>query len=345
MIESDPTKKVKVESALDRLKLHSKVVADSGDFNEIAKYQPEDSTTNPSLLLQVAAKPEFAHILDASVKYGLENFYHHCVDSKKRKGKKAAETPKVAVYEELTPEQKVELDNLVLDHVSVSFGCEILKKIPGYISTEIDASLSFDVPAMVKRALRIIQLYAENGVSSNRVLIKVASTWEGVQAAEELRKKKINCNMTLIFSKVQAVACAQAQLFLISPFVGRILDWNKKNQPTGDFTGANDPGVKSVTEIYNYFKKHGHKTIIMGASFRNTDEILELAGCDRLTISPALLKDLEASTAPVPAKLTEEHAKTQDIPVMEITESTFRHHLNNDAMATEKLAEGIRKFE
>ena len=198
---------------------------------------------------------------------------------------------------------------------------------------------------MVKRATRIIDLYAENSISSNRVLIKIAGTWESIQAAEQLRKKKINCNMTLIFSKVQAVACAKAELFLISPFVGRILDWHKKNQPTGDYLGANDPGVKSVTEIYNYFKKHGHKTIIMGASFRNIEEIIELSGCDRLTISPALLKELEASTATVPAKLTTENAAKMNIPELNITENTFRHDLNNDAMATEKLAEGIRKFE
>lgn len=283
----------------------------------------------------MAAKPEFSHILEASVKYGLENFYHHCEENRRRQGKKKVdEKPKTAVYEELSSDQKSQLENLVLDHLSVSFGCEILKKIPGYISTEIDASQSFDVAAMVKRASRIIDLYAENGVTANRVLIKVASTWEGIQAASQLRKKKINCNMTLIFSKVQAIACAQASLFLISPFVGRILDWNKKNNPTGDFVGPNDPGVKSVTEIYNYFKKHGHKTVIMGASFRNIDEILELAGCDRLTISPALLKELEASTAAVPAKLTEEHAKTLDIPELTITEASFRHDLNNDPMAT-----------
>lgn len=210
--------------------------------------------------------------------YGLENFFKHCSGkkTKPRKGKKKDEEEKVpaAVYRELTEEQRVELENLIFDHVCVSFGIEILKKVPGYVSTEVDAALAFDKDSTVGRARRIIQLYAERGITKDRILVKVATTWEGIKAADVLRKEGIHCNMTLIFNLVQAVACAQHELFLISPFVGRILDWSKKNNPTADYSGANDPGVKSVTDIYNYFRNHDHETIIMGASFRNISEII-----------------------------------------------------------------------
>ncbi len=291
------------------------VVADSGEIDKIKIYKPQDSTTNPSLVNAAARLPEYRHLVDDAVEYG----------------KKSGATGN-------------ELLSLTLDKLAVNFGCELLKHIPGYVSTELDARLSFDTNASIERAHRIIKMYNDVGISKDRILIKIATTWEGIKAAEVLEKEGIHCNLTLLFSFPQAVACGEAGITLISPFVGRILDWHKK--ATGkDFVGADDPGVQSVTKIFNYYKKYGYKTIVMGASFRNTGEILELSGCDRLTISPALLEKLSTMTDPVPQKLNA--ATASDLcttPRTIYTEATFRWALNEDAMATEKLAEGIRSF-
>jgi len=292
------------------------VVADTGDFNQIHKYTPEDSTTNPTLLLAAAQMPEYKHLLEEAIAYA-----------------------KNLNSENLVKE--------VCDRLSVNFGCEILKLIPGYVSTEVDAHLSFDTEGSIAKAKKLIKQYEEAGYGRDRILIKLASTWEGVKAAESLEKEGIHCNMTLLFGFYQAVACAEAGATLISPFVGRILDWYKK--ATGkNFEGYEDPGVQSVTQIYNYFKKFGYKTIVMGASFRNAGEIIELAGCDKLTISPQLLSELNQMKDPntiLRRRLDPEEAKDLNLEkIEEITESRFRWELNEDPMATEKLAEGIRKF-
>jgi len=304
-------------SALEQLKASgTTVVCDSGDFATIAKYQPEDATTNPSLILAASKKPEYAKLVDAAVEYGKSH----------SKG----------------------LDSQVdaaLDRLLVEFGKEILKIIPGRVSTEVDARLSFDKKASVDKALHIIDLYKSVGVSKDRILIKVASTWEGIQAARELQKLGINCNLTLMFAQVQAIAAAEAGAFLISPFVGRILDWHKA--ATGKtYESHEDPGVKSVQNIFNYYKKFGYKTIVMGASFRNTGEITELSGCDYLTISPGLLEELYNSQQEVPKKLIAEDATNLDIKKLSYVdnEAEFRFALNEDQMATEKLSDGIRKF-
>ncbi|KAJ8324798.1 Transaldolase [Batrachochytrium dendrobatidis] len=302
-------------SALAQLKQHTVVVADTGDFESIAKFKPQDATTNPSLILAATQKPQYARLIDEAIAYG----------------KAHASTPKKQL-------------EAAFDKLLVNFGVEILKVVPGRVSTEVDARLSFDKEASIAKARTIIDLYQAAGISKDRVLIKLASTWEGIQAAKELEAVHgIHCNLTLLFSFSQAVACAEAQVTLISPFVGRILDWHKKS--TGqDFTALTDPGVISVQSIYNYYKRHGHKTIVMGASFRNVGEIEELTGCDYLTISPGLLSELESMQKTLTPRLTKDKAVTMDIPAVSFDEKTFRWAMNEDAMATEKLSEGIRNF-
>ncbi|MBL9180062.1 MAG: transaldolase [Verrucomicrobiaceae bacterium] len=293
---------------LDQLKQHTVVVADTGDFEAMKAYKPQDATTNPSLILQAASKPEYKAIFDKAVADGKSGG----VDE-------------------------------VMDKLVVSFGLEILKIVPGRVSTEVDARLSFDTQRNIEKARHIIAMYEKAGIARERILIKIASTWEGIKAAEVLQKEGINCNLTLLFSLAQAVACAEGGIKLISPFVGRILDWFKKS--TGkDFAGADDPGVQSVTQIYNYYKHFGYTTEVMGASFRNKGEITELCGCDLLTISPGLLGELAASSDPLTPKLNAANAKALKIERIGCDEKTFRWLFNEDAMATEKTAEGIRNF-
>jgi transaldolase len=299
---------------LDQLKRFTKVVADSGDFATLKEFAPQDATTNPSLILAATKIERYGSLLDQAVKENLGS------------GLKGA-----ALIDKIT------------DRLLILFGTEILKIVPGRVSTETDARLSFDTEALVKKGRELIALYEKHGTPKERVLIKIASTWEGIRAAEILQKEGIKCNLTLLFALVQGVACAEAGIQLISPFVGRIYDWHKKAE-NRDFKGAEDPGVKSTTAIYNYFKKYDHKTEVMGASFRNTGEILELAGCDLLTISPKLLAELQKSDEKVEQKLSVEAAKKMDIPRVPTDEKSFRWLLNEDAMATEKLAEGIRTF-
>lgn len=307
-----------MSNSLEQLKATGTVVvSDSGDFASIGKYKPQDATTNPSLILAASKKPEYAALIDQAVSYA------------KAKGGSA--------------EEQVEL---ALDRLLVEFGTEILKIIPGKVSTEVDAHLSFDTKASVDKALQIIKLYEEEGISKDRILIKVASTWEGIKAAEILQRDHgINCNLTLMFSLVQAIAAAEAGAFLISPFVGRILDWFKAAKKQ-EYTKENDPGVASVKSIFNYYKKYGYKTIVMGASFRNVGEITELAGCDYLTISPGLLEELMGSQDAVPLKLDSSTAASLDIEKKSYinTEAAFRFDFNEDQMAVEKLREGISKF-
>ncbi|MBI3230775.1 MAG: transaldolase [Burkholderiales bacterium] len=293
---------------LEQLKQYTTVVADTGDFQLIKAYTPQDATTNPSLILKAVQKEEYKHLLE-----------------------------KVARDHRELPTSKV------ADHLLVAFGLEILKLIPGRVSTETDARHSFDTAATVEQGREIIKLYEDAGIARERVLIKIASTWEGIRASQVLEQEGIHCNMTLLFSLAQAIACAEAGATLISPFVGRIYDWYKKN--TGiEPVGAEDPGVQSVKRIYNYYRKFGYKTEVMGASFRNTSQITELAGCDLLTISPELLQELSNSEAPIERKLSAEAAPSAHVHKMSIDEKTFRTMLNDDAMGTEKLAEGIRLF-
>jgi transaldolase len=294
---------------LDQLKQYTKVVADTGDFVSMKEYAPQDATTNPSLILKAAGMPAYAPLVDQAVKDA---------------GASAS------------------LDQ-VIDRLLVVFGLEILKIVPGRVSSEVDARLSFDTAGTLAKAREIIGLYEKAGIDRKRVLIKIASTWEGIKAAEQLEKEGIHCNLTLLFSFAQAVACAEAGIKLISPFVGRILDWHKKNAGR-DFTPTEDPGVLSVTQIYTYYKKFGYTTEVMGASFRNKGEILELAGCDLLTIAPALLGELKASSDPVERKLDPAKAAAADLKKVSFDEKSFRFALNEDAMATEKTAEGIRLF-
>ena len=296
-------------SQLDQLKKFTVVVADTGDFASMKQFAPRDATTNPSLILKAAAMPDYAWIIDQAIK-------------------EAGATAALPV---------------VIDRLLVLFGQEILKIVPGRVSTEVDARLSFDSAAMIAKACEIIALYEKTGTPRERILIKIASTWEGIKAAEQLQKEKINCNLTLLFSFPQAVACADGGITLISPFVGRILDWYKKS--TGkDFSPTEDPGVKSVTQVYTYYKRFGYKTEVMGASFRNRGEITELAGCDLLTIAPALLGELKASNEPLVRKLDPVAAKSADLKKVSFDEKSFRFALNEDAMATEKTSEGIRLF-
>ncbi len=298
---------------LDSLRNMTVVVADTGDIDAIKKYQPQDATTNPSLILSASALPQYALLIDEAITYA-----------------KAQSADKA--------QQLIDAE----DKLAVNIGLEILKIVPGRISTEVDARLSYDTQATVEKARKLIALYNAAGISNDRILIKIASTWQGIRAAEILEKEGINCNLTLLFSEAQARACAEAGVYLISPFVGRILDWYKANTDKKEYAPAEDPGVISVTKIYNYYKEYGYKTVVMGASFRNVGEIIELAGCDRLTIAPALLKELQENTAPLVRKLEykgEVKAKPQPL-----TEAEFYWQHNSDAMAVEKLAEGIRKF-
>ena len=299
---------------LDQLKSMTLVVADTGDIDAIGQYQPQDATTNPSLLLKAADTPRYQPLLDAAQRWGRE-----------QGGGPGA------------------MAAAACDYLAVSVGLEILQTIPGRVSTEVDARLSFDRDATVARARRLIELYEKRGSSRERVLIKIASTWEGIQAARELEREGINCNLTLLFSFVQAVAAAEAGAFLISPFVGRILDWHLKASGAASIPPDDDPGVESVTRIYNYYKRHGYDTVVMGASFRNTGQIERLAGCDRLTISPALMQELAADESRLERRLRPDHKA--DVPARtSLDEKAFRWQLNEDAMATEKLAEGIRLF-
>lgn len=304
-----------MSNLLASLKEHSTVVADTGDFASIRKYQPRDATTNPSLLLKAATMPEYAELVAKVVR------------DARAPGRNAAQALSFA-----------------MDRLAVAFGLEILKIVPGRVSTEVDARLSFDTQASVAKAEQLIGLYAEAGIPRERILIKLASTWEGIEAARKLKAGGIRCNLTLLFSFAQAVACAEAGVQLISPFVGRILDWHKKATGVAGFAPAEDPGVISVTRIYNYYKKFGHATEVMGASFRNKEEIQELAGCDLLTISPALLEELQAAPGKLPRKLAPETAKAADLARLKIDEKSFRWLHNEDAMASEKLGEGIRAF-
>ncbi|KAM9481393.1 transaldolase [Clarias gariepinus] len=311
-----PDKRRKMESALEQLKKHTVVVADTGDFNAIEEYKPQDATTNPSLILAAAKMPTYQHLVDQAIKFGIANGG--------------------------TEEEQI---TNIMDKLFVSFGVEILKKIPGRVSTEVDARLSFDKDGMVARARRLITLYEEAGVNKDRVLIKLSSTWEGIQAGRELEEKYgIHCNMTLLFSFAQAVACAEAKVTLISPFVGRILDWYKENTERKTYEPHDDPGVISVTKIYNYYKKFDYSTVVMGASFRNTGEVKALAGCDLLTISPGLLGELSQDHSTVSPTLSPEKAKDGDLEKVHMDEKTFRWQHNEDRMAVEKLSDGIRKF-
>jgi len=291
---------------LESLSKYTTIVADTGDFESIKAFQPQDATTNPSLILKAASQAEYVHLVDQAVKDndGLEN---------------------------------------ILDGILINFGLEILKVVPGRVSTEVDARLSFDTEATIEKARELIKQYEAAGIDKNRILIKIASTWEGIKAAEVLEKEGIRCNLTLLFSFCQAVACAEAKVQLISPFVGRIYDWYKKETGT-DYQGAEDPGVQSVTQIYNYYKKFGYKTEVMGASFRNTGQITELAGSDLLTISPGLLEELKNTEGTLEQKLSFDNAHKEEFTKMSLDEKTFRYEFNEDAMATEKTAQGIRAF-
>lgn len=298
---------------LEQLKQMTVVVADTGDIEAIKKYQPEDATTNPSLILSAAALPQYATLIDEAVTY--------------------AKSQSDDSTQQLVDAQ---------DKLAVNIGLEILKIVPGRVSTEVDARLSYDTDKTIEKARKLIHLYNEAGIDNERILIKVAATWQGIRAAEQLEKEGINCNLTLLFSQAQARACAEAGVYLISPFVGRILDWHKANSDKTDYAPSEDPGVVSVTSIYNYYKSHGYNTVVMGASFRNLGEITELAGCDRLTIAPALLAELSDNSDTLVEKL-QDAGTTAERPAP-LSESDFYWQHNRDAMAVEKLAEGIRKF-
>ncbi|MET1254463.1 transaldolase [Aliikangiella maris] len=298
---------------LEQLKSMTTVVADTGDFNAIADFAPEDATTNPSLLLKAAVLPDYDETVNAAIQY-----------AKQQSTEKSQQIIEAA------------------DYLSVLIGQKILSLIPGKVSTEVDARLSFNTEQTVEKAQKLIELYDTLGIDKSRILIKIASTWEGIRAAEILEKQGIHCNLTLLFSFAQARACAEAGVYLISPFVGRILDWYKKATGKSDYSATEDPGVKSVTQIYQYYKQMNYPTIVMGASFRNIGEILALAGCDRLTISPALMNELTTSNAAVVRQLTPK-TEHQNRPA-QLSESEFRWLMNEDAMATEKTAEGIRQF-
>ncbi|MCU6670458.1 transaldolase [Enterobacteriaceae bacterium H4N4] len=298
---------------LDGIKQFTTVVADSGDIESIRHYQPEDATTNPSLLLKAAGLESYAHLIDDAISYG------------KSRGK--------------TKEQQVAEAS---DKLAVNFGCEILKSVPGRVSTEVDARISFDQEKSIAKARHLVQLYQDQDIDKSRILIKLASTWEGIRAAEVLEKEGINCNLTLLFSFAQARACAEAGVFLVSPFVGRIYDWYQARKPMDPYVVEEDPGVKSVRNIYDYFKQHRYATIVMGASFRRTEQILALSGCDRLTISPNLLKELQEKEEPVIRRLVP--SSTVLPKPKPLTEAEFRWEHNQDPMAVDKLSEGIRLF-
>ncbi len=304
-----------MSNQLTELKQFSVIVADTGDFASIRKYQPRDATTNPSLLLKAVQMPEYADVVNRAI-----------ADAKAE-----------------SAGGRGTLD-IALDKLSVAFGLEILKIVPNRVSTEVDARLSFDTAATLAKARSLIARYEKAGLSRERILIKIAATWEGIQAARQLRQDNINCNLTLLFSFAQAVACAEAEVKLISPFVGRILDWYKKSTGRNDYPPAEDPGVLSVTKIFNYYKKFGHQTEVMGASFRNVAEILELAGCDLLTISPNLLEEMQKTPGTVTRKLDAAAARSSSLEKITLDEKTFRWAHNEDQMATEKLSDGIRVF-
>lgn len=310
MPEEQPAKKQKIESQFDKLKQLTTIVADTGDIEAIRKFKPQDATTNPSLIYKAATMPAYSSLVDDAIAYGKGDV------------------------------------STVMDKLAVNFGIEITKIVPGYVSTEVDARLSFDTEATIAKARTIIGLYKEAGIDKSRILVKIAATWEGIKAAQILEKEGISCNLTLIFSEAQAIACAEAECTLISPFVGRIMDWYKAHDGVvNGYKPCDDPGVQSVTSIYNYYKKYGFKTIVMGASFRNVGEILELAGCDRLTISPNLLETLTNNcTDDVVQKLDASMSAALDIEKIDMNENTFRWMMNENAMATEKLAQGIRNF-
>jgi len=297
-----------MSNQLEQLKKFTTVVADTGDFGAIKEFTPQDATTNPSLILKAAEMPEYKHLVEQAI-----------------------------------AEKKGEEIEVILDRILILFGLEILKIVPGRVSTEVDARMSFDKEGTIAKAKELIAAYEAEGISRDRVLIKIASTWEGIKAAEELEKEGIHCNLTLLFSFAQAVACAEAKVQLISPFVGRIYDWYKKD--TGiDYVGAEDPGVESVTKIYNYYKKFGYKTEVMGASFRNKGQITELAGCDLLTIAPSLLSELQDASEDISEKLNDADAQSCDLEKISLCEGGFRFLHNEDAMAIEKTAQGIRAF-
>jgi transaldolase len=299
---------------LEQLRKFTVVVADTGDFESIKEFKPRDATTNPSLIYAATQKEKYFHLLD------------EVLSDRKSSGLSGAD----------------QVDD-IMDHLLVQFGCEILKIVPGRVSTETDARLSFDIEGSIAKGRQLIKLYEKRGVARERILIKIAATWEGIAAGKVLEKEGINCNLTLMFSLPQAVMCAESDIELISPFVGRIMDWYKAANKK-DYAPAEDPGVLSVREIYTYYKKYGHRTEVMGASFRNTGEILELAGCDLLTISPDLLEKLSESYEPVTRHLDPEKSKATDVPRLKMDEKKFRFLFNENAMATEKLSEGIRKF-
>jgi transaldolase len=304
-------------SKLDQLKTMTTVVADTGDFGAIAEYKPQDATTNPSLLYKAAQMPQYRELVEDAILFGT-----------RQGGGDALSQTRAA-----------------MDKLAVNFGTEILKIVPGRVSTEIDARLSFDTDATLRRAETLVELYQAAGVDpGTHVLFKIASTWEGIQAAEILERQGLHCNLTLLFSFAQAVACADAGVTLISPFVGRILDWYRNTDNVAGYPADEDPGVQSVTRIYNYYKRHGYDTVVMGASFRNLEEILALAGCDYLTIAPALLGELASTEGDVPRMLDPDGAMSMEIAKVTLDEPAFRWELNEDAMATEKLAEGIRLF-
>lgn len=301
---------------LEQLKEQTKVVADTGDFASITTYKPIDATTNPSLIYSASQNQKYQHLIDDAVLFAKKN----------------------------SSKNGVEQLSLAMDKLAVNFGLEILKIVEGRVSTEVDARLSFDTEGTIKKARQIIALYKEAGIEKERILIKIAATWEGIEAAKILEKEGIHCNLTLLFSQIQAIACAEADVKLISPFVGRILDWHKKARSVDEIPAKEDPGVISVTNIFNYYKKFRYKTEIMGASFRNIGEICELAGCDLLTISPALLHELQNTEGKLEKKLDEKLAMQMEISKIELDDRKFRWLMNEDAMATEKLAEGIRNF-
>jgi transaldolase len=299
---------------LQQLKTMTTVVADTGDLEAIKQYQPQDATTNPSLVLKAAQMPQYAHLITEAKQWSAAQGGNGLV----------------------------QMDN-ICDYLAVAIGKEILSAVPGRISTEVDSRLSFDTDATVARALKIIDLYHQQGISKDRVLIKIASTWEGIQAGKQLEEQGINCNLTLLFSFAQAIACAEAGVYLISPFVGRIMDWYKADMKVDGFSPAEDPGVISVGKIFDYYKQHDYKTVVMGASFRNTQEIEQLAGCDRLTISPALMQDLADDSGTLVQQLDSAQVLEAQ-PKLSLNQAAFRWMHNEDAMATEKLAEGIRNF-
>ena len=302
-------------SQLDSLKKFSSVVADTGDIDSIQKFNPDDCTTNPSLIFKAVQSNKYKKLVDEVIS-----------NSKSRK----------------FPQTEDQV-NYIADQLTIAFGIELTKIVPGYVSTEVDSDLSFNTEATVEKAKQIINSYEQSGVPKNRILIKIAGTWEGIQAVKKLEAEGISCNCTLIFSLTQAIACAEAGAFLISPFVGRILDWFKSNTQK-DYDSSNDPGVESVEKIFNYFKKFNYNTIVMAASFRNKDEIINLAGCDKLTISPTLLEELSQNDDEIKLKLSKENSSSLDIERINVNESSFRWHLNENQMASFKLAEGIRLF-